>query len=213
MTTNSISTFDRYAGEYDEWFDTNPWVYRSEVQALKRFVPERGKGIEIGVGTGRFSVPFGITVGVEPSQAMARIAQSRGITVYDAKAENLPFEEDAFDFALMVTILCFLEDPLQALKEIRRILRPGGKVIIGMLDKDSPLGREYESGKKHSKFYRYANFYSADHVLEWLKQAGFDHMQTVQTIIARPGDIKDVEPIKEGCGEGLFVVISASKSA
>ena len=206
---SKVNIFDEYAGEYDGWFDTNYWVYQSEVQAVKRFVPQNGKGIEIGVGTGRFSVPFGITVGVEPSGAMAEIARKRGITVYDAKADNLPFDDSTFDFALMVTTICFLEDPLQALKEIRRILCPDGKIIIGMLDKDSPLGNEYDAKKKSSKFYQYAEFYSVNQVLEWLRISGYDHVQVLQTIFHNPEEITALEPVKEGHGEGLFVVISA----
>jgi len=208
---SKVNIFDEYAGEYDGWFDTNYWVYQSEVQAVKRFVPQNGKGIEIGVGTGRFSVPFGITVGVEPSGAMAEIARKRGITVYDAKADNLPFDDSTFDFALMVTTICFLEDPLQALKEIRRILCPDGKIIIGMLDKDSPLGNEYDAKKKSSKFYQYAEFYSVNQVLEWLRISGYDHVQVLQTIFHNPEKITALEPAKEGHGEGLFVVISAQK--
>ncbi len=208
---SKINIFDTYAGEYDNWFDTHPWVYQSEVRAVKMLLPPAGKGVEIGVGTGRFAVPFGITIGVEPSAAMAEIARSRGINVYDAEAEKLPFGDGIFDFALMVTTICFLDDPLQALKEIRRILRPASKIIIGMLDKNSPLGRAYESKKKNSKFYRHANFYSADQVLEWLIQAGYCHMQTLQTITTKPEDIKEIAPIKEGHGEGLFAVISAIK--
>lgn len=208
---SNVNIFDEYAGEYDGWFDTNYWVYQSEVQAVKRFVPQNGKGIEIGVGTGRFSVPFGITVGVEPSGAMAEIARKRGITVYDAKADNLPFDDSTFDFALMVTTICFLEDPLQALKEIRRILCPDGKIIIGMLDKDSPLGNEYDAKKKSSKFYQYAEFYSVNQVLEWLRISGYDHVQVLQTIFHNPEEITALEPVKEGHGEGLFVVISAQK--
>jgi len=123
-------------------------------------LPPAGKGVEIGVGTGRFAVPFGIKIGVEPSGVMAEIARSRGITVYDAGAEKLPFGDSTFDFALMVTTICFLDAPLQAFKEIRRILSPAGKIIIGMLDKNSPPGRTYESTKKNSKFYHDANFYS-----------------------------------------------------
>jgi hypothetical protein len=61
------NAFDKYAAEYDEWFDVHPWVYQSEVQALKTVLPQRGRGIEIGAGTGRFSVPLGISIGVEPS--------------------------------------------------------------------------------------------------------------------------------------------------
>lgn len=150
--TAKIEIFDKYYDEYDKWFDFHPWVYRSELEAVRKFLPQNGKGVEIGAGTGRFSIPFGITVGVEPSKTMADIAKSRGMTICDAKAENLPFDDNAFDFVLLVTTICFLEDPLQALKEIRRILRPDGKIIIGMLDKDSLLGKLYEIKKKDSSF-------------------------------------------------------------
>jgi ubiquinone/menaquinone biosynthesis C-methylase UbiE len=78
---NKIDIFDTYAKEYDKWFDTYLSVYQSELRAVKMLLPHGGRGIEIGVGTGRFSVPFGITVGVEPSRGMAEIARSRGITV------------------------------------------------------------------------------------------------------------------------------------
>ena len=155
---NKINVFDKYAEEYDKWFDVNQRVYQSEVLAIKTLIPARGTGIEIGTGTGRFSAAFGITIGIEPSKTMAEIAKTRGITIYDTKAEELPFNNNSFDFVLMVTTICFLEDPLQALREIRRILRPTGKIIIGMLDKDSLLGKEYEHKKQHSKFYQYALF-------------------------------------------------------
>jgi ubiquinone/menaquinone biosynthesis C-methylase UbiE len=204
--------FEKYAEEYDAWFDENPWVYQSEIQAVSKALPQKGVGVEIGVGTGRFSVPFGIKIGVEPSGAMAAIARSRGITVYDATAEKLPFDKNAFDFVLMLTTIFFLEDPLQALKEISRILRPAGKIIIGMLDKDSPVGRSYESKKKSSKFNQYANFHAVGQVLEWLRISGFNHLQVLQTIFKRTDEISSLEPVKEGHGEGLFVVISAEKS-
>ena len=208
---NRNNVFEKYAEEYDEWFDVYPWVHQSEVRAVKMLLPQSGKGIEIGTGTGRFSVPFGITIGVEPSEAMADIARSRGITVYNAKAENLPFGDNAFDFVLMVTTICFLEDPLQALKEIGRILRPAGKIIIGMLDKDSPPGKLYEMKKNDSKFFRYADFYTVKKVFEWLKIAGYNDIHILQTIFHKPEEITALEPIIDGYGEGLFVVISAQK--
>ena len=86
-----MNIFEEAAVEYDEWFETHKWVYQSEVEAVRKFMPETGKGIEIGVGTGRFFIPFGIKVGVEPARAMAENARKRGITVYQAKDENLPF--------------------------------------------------------------------------------------------------------------------------
>ena len=83
---------------------------------------------------------------------MAEISRNRGICVIEAKAEALPFKDNSFGFALMVTTLCFLENPLQALKETKRIIKPSGKIIIGMLDKDSPLGRLYEEKKRKVNF-------------------------------------------------------------
>ena len=204
-----MNIIEEAAVEYDEWFETHEWVYQSEIEAVRKFIPETGEGIEIGVGTGCFSIPFGIKVGIEPAPAMAEIARKKGITVYEAKAEKLPFQDNSFDFALMVTTLCFLENPLKALQEIRRILKPAGKVIIGMLDEDSPPGKLYEEKRKKSKFYGDARFYSVNQVLDWLKKLAFDNLQTVQTIFKNPGEIQSLEPIEEGFGKGLFVVISA----
>ena len=117
-----MNIFEEAAVEYDEWFETHTWVYRSEVEAARKLIPKTGEGIEIGVGTGRFSIPFGIKVAVEPARAMAEIARKRGISVYESKAENLPFQDNSFDFALMVTTLCFLENSLQALQEFSDVL-------------------------------------------------------------------------------------------
>jgi ubiquinone/menaquinone biosynthesis C-methylase UbiE len=174
--------FEEAAVEYDKWFETHKWVYQSEVEAVRKFIPEAGEGIEIGVGTGRFSIPFGIKVGVEPAKEMAEIARKKGITVYEAKAEHLPFQDNSFDFALIVTTLCFLEDPFQALKEIKKILKPAGKIVIGMLDEYSPLGMLYEEKRKKNKCYRDARFYSVKQVLDWLEKIGFNNFETVQTI-------------------------------
>ncbi len=210
---NSIEIFERYAQEYDEWFDANRFAYESEVQALKKFVPKNSKGLEVGVGTGRFAVPLGIRVGVEPAKAMADIARKRGIEVYEAKAEKLPFDDSSFDFVLIVVTICFVQNPMQALREAKRVLKPGGYIIIGMIDKESFLGKLYESKKKESKFYRHANFYSTRQVLDWLKQLEFEYIKTCQTIFKDPKKITSIEPVKEGYGEGGFVVISAQKQA
>src|SRR3990172_3572430 len=147
-----LDVFNKYAQEYDEWFETHNWVCNSELEAVRKLIHETGTGIEIGVGTGRFSIPFGIKVGIEHTNAMAEISRNRGICVIEAKAEALPFKDNSFGFALMVTTLCFLENPLQALKETKRIIKPSGKIIIGMLDKDSPLGRLYEEKKRKVNF-------------------------------------------------------------
>ena len=62
-----IESFEKYTNRYEEWFDKNKFVYESEVAAIKRLIPNKGVGIEIGIGSGRFAKPFGIKYGVEPS--------------------------------------------------------------------------------------------------------------------------------------------------
>ena len=207
---NSIRVFEEYTLEYDKWFDENRFVYESELNILKKIIP-KGKGLEIGVGTARFAAPLGIKIGVEPAGNMAEIANGRGIEVVEGRAENIPFKNSVFDFILIVVTICFVDNPKQILREARRILKPDGKLIIGLIDRDSFLGRIYEEKKEKSKFYRYANFYSTKQVLEWLKKLGFKDYEIYQTIFRELDDIKEVEPIKKGYGKGGFIVISSIK--
>jgi ubiquinone/menaquinone biosynthesis C-methylase UbiE len=72
---------------------------------------------------------------------MVRIAKERGIQTKIGKAEQIPFEDNHFDYAVMVTVDCFLDDITKAFAEVRRILKPGGEFIIGMIDKNSRLWR------------------------------------------------------------------------
>jgi SAM-dependent methyltransferase len=206
-------TFEEYAQEYDDWFVRHEVVYRAELAAVQSLIPETGQGLEIGVGTGRFAEPLGVKVGVEPAQAMANLARHRGIQVIQGYADALPIVTASFDFVLMVTVLCFLQNPLQALVEATRVLKPHGRLIIGLIDPESPLGRSYEANKKKSRFYRQARFHEVRQVLEWLDGLGYPNPRTCQTIFQDLPAIAGPEPVKEGHGEGGFVVISAQKSA
>ena len=208
---NNIEIFEKYAAEYDQWFDENEAVYKSEILALRDLIPAAGMGLEVGVGTGRFAAPLGIGMGVEPAKAMAERARQRGIEVHEAKAEALPFRDESFDFVLMVTTICFLEDPLQAVAEAKRVIRPGGLIIIGMIDRNSPLGKDYERKKATSKFYKYARFLSVDQVMGWLESLNFEHIAALQTVFKSTRDISAAEPFEEGYGKGAFVAIAARK--
>jgi len=52
----------------------------------------------------------------------------------------------------MVTTVCFLSDIPKAFSEVHRILKPEGETIIGIIDKNSVLGKKYEMEKSESKF-------------------------------------------------------------
>ncbi|MBU2221175.1 MAG: class I SAM-dependent methyltransferase, partial [Candidatus Omnitrophica bacterium] len=135
--------FDRYYKKYDSWYDKNEFAYLSELAAVKMVLPKKGKGLEIGVGTGRFASALGIGYGIDPSRNMLKIARRRGIDARLAKGERIPFTDSTFDYIAIIITLCFVKDPLKALIESNRVLRNGGKVIFGIIDKDSFLGRFY----------------------------------------------------------------------
>jgi len=203
--------FERHKVKYEEWFDKNMFAYKSEFQAVRLLLPNRGTGVEIGVGTGRFAVPLGIRVGVEPSKAMREMAQKRGIKVIDGVAEVLPFEDCLFDFALMVTTICFVDDIEASLKESFRIIKSSGFLINGFVDRNSSLGKTYQKHKEKNVFYKIARFYSVDEVISYLKKVGFRDLTFTQTIFHNLDEIKEVEPVKEGYGEGSFVVVRGMK--
>lgn len=198
--------FDADAVSYDGWFEEHAAEYRAELEAVRALLPEFTRAVEIGVGTGRFAAPLGIRFGVEPSSAMARIARSRGIQVVKGVAERLPLDTETLDLVLMVTMLCFLDDVGQALSEAHRVLANGGHIVVGFLDRETDLGRVYEGRKEKSTFYRMARFLSSGEVVAGLREAGFENVETVQTIFGRTVEAGRPSPVEPGHGEGLFVV-------
>ncbi|MCF7936138.1 MAG: class I SAM-dependent methyltransferase [Synergistales bacterium] len=204
-----IDPFERHSDAYDRWFEEHADLYRAELEAVRRLLPEeRSEGIEIGVGSGKFAAPLGIAKGVEPSTAMAAKAREEGIEVESGVAESLPFEDDCLGFALMVTTICFVDDIDGAFGEAYRVLRPGGALVVGFVDRESDLGRQYEKHKDESAFYREATFFSSIEVQRHLREAGFSLDRVIQTLL--PGDTPP-EIIIDGSGSGAFVVIRALK--
>ena len=206
-----VEPFEEYASQYEDWFERNRFAYESELRVIREQLPETGKGIEIGVGSGRFAAPLGIKLGIEPSRKMRELAQNRGIETIEGIAEKLPFRDSQFEFALMVTTICFVDDIQVSFQEAYRVLKPGGCLIIGFIDKQSSIGRSYQQHKKNSVFYRIATFYTIDEVVSNLKKVGFKNFNFTQTIFDNLSKIRAIEPIKEGYGKGSFVVISALK--
>ena len=100
----------------------------------------KGETIEVGIGSG-LNIPFyspAVTraVGVDLSQEMLRQAQERvshsGIpfALVQADAEVLPFPDASFDTVAISLALCTIPDPVKALRELGRVCRPGGRIVM-----------------------------------------------------------------------------------
>ncbi len=199
--------FDRYPSRYDSWFEEHPSIYRSELLAIKEFLPRFSRGLEIGVGTGRFAGPLSTQYGIDPSVPMARLAKRRGIYVVKGVGEALPFSNSIFQIILMVTTACFLKDLDRALREANRVLEGGKTLIMAIIDINSPLGKRYQRRKGDSPFYKRATFRSPGEVLSRMKRAGFRQLRTIQTLT----NDEDAGKPCPGYGKGSFVVMRGTK--
>ena len=205
--------FDQNVEAYEQWYEDYPQVFESELLALKeqfQKLPENLHGIEVGLGTGRFSVPLGIKEGIEPAKEMAALAVKRGISVVDGYAEQLPFGDLKFDFVLFVTI-CHLDNFKYALAEANRVLKRKGTILIGFLDKERSVAKQYIENRHRSTFFANANFYTVSRIQTLLKEAGFIDLVFNQTLFGLLDEIKEIQIPKEGFGEGSFVVVKATK--
>lgn len=207
------TVFEQNIVDYEQWYEDYKEIFESEVKALEAQLgklPENLHGIEVGLGTGRFSRALGIKEGIEPAEAMAEKAIKRGVEVIQGTAEQLPYADMQFDFVLFVTI-CYLDSSLLAFREACRVLKRNGAIIVGFLDKEMPVAQNYMDKKHRSTFYKGAKFYSVKRVVSLLEEAGFVKPEINQTLFGELDDIETVQFPKEGYGEGSFVVVKAIK--
>lgn len=71
------SPFNSHHRRCEAWFSRHQAAYLSELFVVRALLPWEGKGLEIGVGTGRFAAPLGVEVGVDPSKEMLAYAFKR----------------------------------------------------------------------------------------------------------------------------------------
>jgi len=143
--------FDDVADQYDDWYsnpvgETYDRIQKREI-ACALDSPSHGRQmLDVGCGTGHwtgFFISKGFDViGVDVSRKMLQIASSKSTpsaryALADTKA--LPFNTNTFDVACAITALEFTTDARAALKEIARCVRPGGKVVVGVLNRVSLL--------------------------------------------------------------------------
>ncbi len=128
----------------------------------------QGRVLELGIGTGRnfplYPAAVDYLVGIDPDEAMLRQARRRAgkasfpVELLLASAEDLPFEEDSFDAVVGTLVFCTISDPPQALREVRRVLKPRGefhllehvrieqKPVARIQEKATPLWKHVAGG-------------------------------------------------------------------
>ena len=197
--SGSASAFNLYAVDYDRWFDTpeGKVLFRMEVEAVRLLTRDAEKPfLEIGVGTGRFAEKLGIDFGVDPSNKVLEIAVKRGVKVTEAEGERLPFRDESFGAVFLLFTLCFILDPAKVFSEAKRVLKPKGALIVGIINRESSWGRLYLKKKAEGHpIYKYALFYAIPDVLKMLEKAEMAVEAYSSTLCQSPSQIPYEESV------------------
>ena len=107
---------------------------------MKYFSPLKGKILEVGIGTGKnidYLNDKAKVTGIDFSEKMLEKAKQKlartdrkNITLRKMDVENLDFEDNSFDYVITSSVFCSVPDPLKGLKEIKKVLKPTGKLVM-----------------------------------------------------------------------------------
>ncbi len=137
LTAQTKTRYNRIAPYYDIMEMITERTFSSWRQRL--LARAKGKVLEIGVGTGKnFSYyPEGVDVtGLDIADKMLLNARLRAdkigfsVNLMEGDVQSLPFPENSFDTTVATFVFCSVPDPILGLKELGRVLKPGGEILL-----------------------------------------------------------------------------------
>lgn len=188
---------------YRRWYETHLGKRvdadeKAVVFDLARLEPGN-RVLDIGCGDGNYTIAAvertGVAVGLDRARPMLAAARQRlrgveGLAWVEGDAEKLPFKDAIFDVVLIVTVLCFAHEPGRVLREAFRVLRSGGRVVLGELGRYSVWAVERRiRGLLGSKTWRATRFFSPSQLSRLVVDAGFTDLSSDAAVFYPPLDL------------------------
>lgn len=221
--------------EYDAWYKTSLGAISDRLEKELVFslieIKQGDAVLDVGCGTGNYTIELAKrgadVIGIDSSEEMLAWARIKAQKAYieasfmAADATNLPFPDSFFDTVLSNGLLCFLKEPEKALMEMHRVLKPGGRLVIGVLNRWSPWSffRRIKALFKET-IYNQAHFISPPELEGLIRGAGFDVKETSTCLFFFPINNKVYLKIAEQFERldkvviprmGAFLAVSAVK--
>lgn len=220
-------------GSYIRWRSSRLGLITDRLEqalVLELLGPVAGKMmLDVGCGDGALAAVLARrgarVMGLDADPIMVAAARQRAereavpLTIVEGKGEALPFDGDTFDVTLAVTSLCFTQDATQAIVEMARVLKPGGRLVIGDLGRWSLWAMQRRiRGRLGNPVWRAAAFRTAAELRSSVEAAGLEVTAVRGTAYYPPCTLaaRLLEPVDGWLGRATtfgaaFIVVSAKK--
>lgn len=166
------------AGYYVDYSDDRDVRTRVSAEALLRSINAAPGAEVLDAGCGHMRITAALLdlrpdlrmVGVDITPELLEAGKKRNLDVptHVGDLNDLPFEDDRFDHAISARVFQYIADPVHALRELRRVVRPGGRVAIVLPNRHNPIKRLRYRGRLSTPA----------EVASWFEEAGFTLVQS-----------------------------------
>jgi len=200
--------------DYEAWLNSEGKnLFDIEVEALIELLPSLPfPWLEIGPGHGSFVIALASVNNKRFTEILPEYKKIHSISAFSGE-DNTIFKRDSLGTVYLISSTLFDSSLFNTIKEAYPVLKPGGKLVLGMVFKDSPWGQYfYQEKLAGHPVFKHALFYKCNEIAGFTLQAGFSGERIISTLFQKPGKIFHNEAPKDGYYlDAGFVIIVAEK--